>query len=109
MSAFKDPHQATTFIYSNFYDIYRKSKLESLKQKELATGVVLKSRSLTETPSIAEVRVVSSKQAEELSHWSHAKPETGKKEMALHLRDLRDARKRLVFLMAELEELLKRE
>jgi hypothetical protein len=109
MSAIKDPQQATTFIYSNFYQLYRKGKLDKLQQKELASGVVLKSRSVTETPGVAEVRVVNSQQAEDLSKWTHAQPNEGKKDMAAHLKSLRDARKRLMFLMSELDELLKRE
>lgn len=107
MSAIKDPTQNTTFIYSNFYQIYRKGKMQSQQQQELAKGIVLKSHSVIETPAVAEVRVVSSKQTEELSQWAGNASE-GKKDMAAHLRTLRDARKRLNFLMNEMEELLKR-
>ena len=113
MSAIKDPEQATTFIYSNFYQLYRteklKEKLEKLKQKEVASGVVLKSRSITEAPSLAEVSVVSAEQADEFRKWAHEQTSTGKKDMATHLKSVREARKRRVYLMNELNELLNRE
>ncbi len=107
MSAIKDPQRNLTFVYSNFYQIYRNGKLKAAAQGELTQGIVLKTHSLTETPSIAEIRVISSQQTEELTQWSHAKDE-GKKEMANHLLTLREARKRLTFWMTELDELLKR-
>jgi hypothetical protein len=99
MSAVKDTQQNITFVYSNFYQIYRKS--------QLSKGIVLKAHSVTETPAIAEVRVVTSQQSEELKQWSHA-ADDGKRHMAENLRALRDARKRLSFLMNEMDELLKR-
>ena len=107
MSAVKDSQQNVTFVYSNFYQIYRKGKVQVEAQKELAKGVVLKSHSVVETPAVAEVRVVSSQQTEELRQWSTNETES-KKDMAANLRQLRDARKRLNFLMSEMEELLKR-
>lgn len=106
MSAFKDSQQNITFVYSNFYHLYRKGKLQAEAQKELAKGLVLKSHSVTETPSVAEVRVVNSRQSEEIQRWSTQS--SSKKDMASNLRSLRDARKRLNFLMSELDELLKR-
>jgi len=105
MSAVKDPQQATTFIYTNFYNLYRKSKIEAEANKEVVKGLVLKSHSVTQhptfNPSVAEVRVVSSHQMEQLSHWSHSN-------MSTHLRSLNESRKRLKFLMAEIDDLLKR-
>jgi hypothetical protein len=100
MSAVKDSAQGTTFIYTNFYHLYQKSKLESEKQKPLAKGLVLKSNSLTAHPSVSEVRVVSPEQLETLSQWSHGGIQSS-------YRSLRNARKRLKFLMGEIDELLK--
>jgi|GEM_PF-2595297 len=96
MSAFKDSQQSITFVYSNLYQIYRKGKA--------AKGVVLNPRSLTETPAAAEVKVASPQQNEGLRRWAHA----DHIQMASHLLALRDARKRLNYLMTELDELLKR-
>jgi len=109
MSAVKDPAQATTFIYSNFYQLYRKSKLEAQDHHETVKGLVLKTHSITKNPgfttlptaSVAEVRVISPHQMEQLSHWSHAG-------MSSHLRSLNESRKRLKYLMAEIDDLLKK-
>jgi hypothetical protein len=108
MSAAKDPNQNTTFIYSNFYHLYRKGKLANQAKEELARGVVLKSNSIIETPKPAEVHVVSSHQTEALSAWTHAETHSAKKELAEHLLTLRDARKKLSFMMQEIDELLRR-
>ncbi len=101
MSAMRDSAQGTTFIYTNFYNLYRKTKLEAESQKELAKGLVLKSHSITENPSVAEVRVVSPEQMEQLSHWSHSNVNS-------NFRSLRESRKRLNFLMSEIDEILKK-
>ena len=93
MSATRDTSQSTTFIYSNFYSLYRKSKSD-----ELAKGLVLKSHA-------PEVHIASG-ESETFQSWSKG---GSKNAMAEHLRTLRDAKKRLSFLMAELDELLKRE
>lgn len=107
MSAVRDNSQKTTFIYSNFYHLYRKSKLEAQSKKELAKGVVLKSNSFTETPAPAQV-TVASPNSEELSSWTHFEMESAKREITRHLRVLRESKKRLKFLMQEMDELLKR-
>lgn len=101
MSAAKDQSQATTFIYTNFYNLYRKSKIESQSGKEVAKGLVLKSHSLTATPAVAEVRVISPQQMEQLSHWTHSSINS-------NYRSLRESRKRLKFLMTEIDEILKK-
>ena len=101
MSAARDQAQATTFIYTNFYSLYRKSKFEAQPTQELAKGLVLKSHSVTQNPSVAEVRLVSAQQMEQLSHWSHSN-------VSSSFRSLRESRKRLNFLMTEIDEILKK-
>jgi hypothetical protein len=101
MSAVRDSAQGTTFIYTNFYNLYRKSKLDAVAKKELASGLILKSHSITENPTAAEVKVVSPQQMEQLSHWSHSNVNSS-------YRALRESRKRLNFLMSEIDEILKK-
>lgn len=93
MPAVRDQQQATKFIYTNFYELYRKSKLEAEAGRELAKGFVLHT-------SAAEVRVVSPEQVEGLQQWSHHK-------VSHSLRSLRESRKRLKFLMTEIDDILK--
>jgi len=107
MSAAKDPTQTTTFIYSNFYHLYRKGKKVEAAKSEVARGVVLKSRSIIETPAPAAVSVTSSHQAEAMSSWTHGQS-SARNEVASHLRSLREARKRLQFMLQEIDEHLKR-
>lgn len=102
MSAVRDNSQNTTFIFKNFYHLYRQGKLQEQKKNELATGVVLKSRSVCETPVIS-----TAPSKEEISAWTHTEVADGKKEVANHLRSLREARKRLQFLMSEIDTILK--
>ena len=101
MSAVRDSAQATTFIYTNFYNLYRNTKLAAESKNELAKGLVLKSHSITENPTVAEVKVVSPQQMEQLSHWSHSNINSS-------FRSLRESRKRLNFLMTEIDEILKK-
>lgn len=101
MSAVRDSAQATTFIYTNFYNLYRKSKMDAVAKNELASGLILKSHSITENPVMAEVKVVSPQQMEHLSHWSHSSVNSS-------YRALRESRKRLKFLMSEIDEILKK-
>ena len=98
MSAVSDSQQGISFIYTNFYDHY--------KNLSSARGVVLKTESV---PTLAEVSVVTSEQQQDLSSWVHQTKSEGKKDLALHLRELREARKRFTYLLAEVEDLLKRE
>ena len=99
MSAVRDSAQATTFIYTNFYNLYRKSKLQEEAKKELSKGLVLSSHSITQNPTVAEVRVVSPEQMEQISHWSHSSINS-------NFLSLRESRKRLNFLMTEINEIL---
>ena len=108
MSAVRDTSQNTTFIFSNFYHLYRKGKLQAQAKNELAKGVVLKSRSVTEMPPDASAKVAHQPQSEDLSHWTHFEMESAKREVAHHLRTLRESKKRLNFLMQEIDDLLKR-
>ena len=101
MSAVKDSAQATTFIYTNFYNLYRQSKMASQQKQEVAKGMVLKSHAITQNPSVAEVKVVSQHQLEQLNHWTHSSVNS-------NYRALRESRKRLNFLMTEIDEILKK-
>jgi hypothetical protein len=86
MSARRDHSQNASFVFTNFYHLYKQNST-----KGLTTGVVLKSETLSETP------------AERASYAAWAKG--GVRES---MKELRDAGKRLEFLARELEELLKR-
>ncbi len=98
MSASKDPNQ-TTFIYNNFYQLYRQSKLAQLPKDELSKGVVLKTRAHTELPASATVRVISNEQQHSLHEWTHAS-------LRANYRQLRESRKKLKFLLEEVQEVL---
>lgn len=108
MSATRDHSQNTKFVFSNFYHLYLKGKHSETVAAPLVKGLVLKTHSVVETPSLAEVRVVSSHQHEELKGWSQNNLKQERKSVAAHLRSLRDSRKRLSFLMQEVDEILKR-
>ncbi len=111
MSAVKDPQQGLTFNYSNFYHLYRNGKLQQAEsERTLAKGIVLKSHSHTEIPSVAQAQVVTTAQTVELTAWaSGANHSAAKHDLAKSLKDLREAHKRLDFLMSEIDEILKRE
>jgi hypothetical protein len=99
MSATRDQNQATTFIYSNFYELYRNQK--GLKtETSVTSGVLLKA---------GTVRSVTAEDAKALGSWSRAEDlHHGKKSLAQQLAELRQARKRLSFLLNEMDELLKK-
>ncbi len=101
MSATRDQSQAPTFHYTSFFDLYRKSKLESFAREELAKGVLLKSRSHTEIPASASVRVISPEQQQSLHHWTQSNLRTS-------YRSLSESRKRLKYLMSEVQEILEK-
>lgn len=103
MSAERDNQQGMTFIFSNFYQLYRQGKIDAdSKHEPVAKGKVLKAHSVTETPVPAEVRVMDSHQTQEWSKWANHK------NVREHLRSLREAKQRLKFLTQELDEMLKR-
>ena len=107
MSATKDQNAALTFNYSNFYHLYRNGKLQ---QEQIAKGMVLKANGLTQNPLQVEVRISTVSNTEALTSWSQCKTENHpKNELANSIKSLREARKRLTFLMSELDDLLKRE
>ncbi len=106
MSAAKDPSQNSLFIYSNFYHLYLKGK--SVTKPEAAKGVVLKTARAEEFPAPAEVRVVSPAESESFSGWTSGEAGPARNEIAQQLLTLRQARKRLSFMMQEIDEILKR-
>ncbi|MBS1958901.1 MAG: hypothetical protein JST80_05465 [Bdellovibrionales bacterium] len=113
MSAERDNQQGMTFIYSNFYQLYRKAKIE--KEAHAAakalTGKVLKTAAITETPVPAEVRVINSQQTDAWAQWAKNKnvgQASKLHNVREHLKQLREAKSRLKFLSDELEEILKR-
>ncbi len=98
MSASHDPKQPSTFIYPSFYELYRKES--GSPGDGLLTGKVLRTN---------DPRWVSPSENQQLTEWSMN--ETGnspKKSMAKTLNDLRQARKKLNFMIAEMDELIKR-
>jgi hypothetical protein len=111
MSAERGSSSGTTFVFSNFYQIYRQAKLQEASTQELAKALVLKPGMRTvereDVPSLAQARVVSSEQSQGLKQWCERSE--AKKELAQSLRVLRDSSKRLAYLMAEVDLILKRE
>ena len=99
MSATRDSSQNSTFIYSNLYELYLKEKSREGEATGLTKGLVLKT---------SEPRAVSKEESEAIQNWASHGSEPGKKNLASHLLELRDARKRLSFLISEMDELLKR-
>jgi hypothetical protein len=108
MSATKDGTQSTLFIYSNFYQLYLKGKEARLPKSELTTGMVLKTRASEAAPAPAEVRVVSPAETEAFAEWTSGKSSPGRSDLAQQLQTLRQARKRLTYMMQEIDEILKR-
>lgn len=108
MSATRDHSQNTKFVFSNFYHLYLKGKVNESAADSLAKGIVLKASNKIEIPTLAEVRVVSSQQFDELKSWSQNNLKQERKNTATHLRNLRDSRKRLSYLMQEVDDILKR-
>jgi hypothetical protein len=106
MSAAKDPTQNSLFIYSNFYHLYLKGK--SVAKPEAAKGVVLKSARAEDLPAPAEVRVVTQAETEAFTGWTSGQAGSARNEIAQQLLTLRQARKRLSFMMQEIDEILKR-
>jgi hypothetical protein len=96
MPATRDRSQNTTFIFSNFYELYQKAKNSGQEQGGVAKGLVLKT---------TDSRWVSDEESQQLHSWSKNSNPSSK--IARHLQDLRQARKRLSFLMAEMDEILK--
>ena len=108
MSAERDPQLGLTFNFTNFYDLYR--------QEKVTKGIVLKAQEVSSLhqsrqqwiPQAAEVKVLSVDHTDEMKKWSHSEQNNAKKDLINNLRGLRDARKRLHFLMSEVDDLLKR-
>jgi hypothetical protein len=123
MAAERDTQQGMTFIYSNFYQLYRQGKLQAsnVASANPVKGQILQTRHHVDTPVPAEVSVVNSQQEQEYAQFvsrsskaSTSHTRTGTETNAVtqglreHLRSLREIRQRLKFLTNELDELLKR-
>ena len=99
MSASRDQSQTAPFIISHFYELYRE-KNAARNEGSPASGLVLKSGC---------VRSVSAEESKAIGSWSRAEDiHHGKKSLATQLSELRSARKRLSFLIQEVDELLKK-
>ena len=97
MSATRDTSETTQIHFSRFHELYRNQK--SKEEGTLTSGLVLKSGC---------VRTVSPGETKAIGSWSRAEDiQHGKKSLATQLSELRTARKRLSFLMSEMDELLK--
>lgn len=101
MSAVRDPNQNTTFIYSNFYHLYKKNNL--------AKGVVLKSTLPEEKIETSPVRVISENDTKDFARWCTGESTSKESSPLDSLKSLREARKRLHYLVQEIDDLLKRE
>ncbi len=110
MAAERDNQQGITFIYSNLYQVYRQGKLDAQVKQENAQvtgesthlkGVVLK-HSETEN----HVQQINPDQLGGLKKWLRSNSESSKS-LSNDMKALKDARKRLVFLLNDLETLLK--
>ncbi len=102
MPAVRDENMNSTFIYTNFYELYLKSKASKVSGSEPAKGMILKTRAITENPVSSEKTIFSTEQKEQLHQWTHSS-------LNSNYRTLRNSRKKLKFLMSEIEELLKYE
>ena len=112
MSATRDTEQQhTKFIFSNFYHLYlqRKAAKAAEPASTPLSGMVLRSGRVTEAPVPAEVHVASSHGNASLKKWVNTEAEAGRASIAEQIKTLRDARKRLNFLMQEIDELLKQD
>ena len=116
MSAERDSQQGMTFNFTNFYHLYRHEKLAKgiiLKAQETSMHTSLTTERASETlstlyPQQAEAKVISSEHSEEMKKWSHLELDSTKKDLMNQMRSLRNSRKRLQFLMNEVDEILKR-
>lgn len=109
MPAERDSSQGTTFIYSNFYQLYRQGKLQAETQKEgLMKGKILRTFRQVETPVPAEVQVIQSKTSADWNRWVQSESTHARTEVRNSMKQLRDLSQRLKFLSEELDELLKR-
>ncbi len=88
MAAVRDPKQAITFA-----------------PHPLALGLVLKSRAV---PTHAPVNVVNADEQKNLTEWVQITKDPRRQQLARQLKELRQARKRFAYLIAELEGLLSR-
>ena len=107
MSAVRDQSQNTKFIFANFYHLYLQGKLAAVQPDAPAKGIVLKTNPTPSMPQLAEVRVVTNPSTEEMKKFAMAR-DAGRKDLSQNLKGLQDARKRLSFLLQEVDEILKR-
>jgi hypothetical protein len=111
MSATRDTSSQTKFVFSNFYHLYLQSKAAKASEdaEHLAKGLVIRASRMTGTPTPAQVQVVSSHHQESIKTWANPEITKGRNSMAEQMNTLRTARKRLNYLMEEIDEILKRE
>jgi hypothetical protein len=101
MSAVKDQSQNSTFIYTNFYNLYRKSQFDSKAKDQPVSGVLLKTLTHTAVPESLSVQVINEEQQVAMKNWTTLS-------LRSNYRTLRESRKKLKFLMSEVEEILAR-
>ncbi len=98
MSATRDSSETTPILFTRFHERYRNQQAAK-NPGNPASGLVLKSGC---------VRSVSPEETRAIGTWSRAEDiRLGKKSLALQLAELRSTRKRLSFLIHEMDELLK--
>jgi hypothetical protein len=101
MSASRDSSQKAAFVFSNFYHLYQKENTKPKAESEPLKGVVLSGK--------ADLTVVSPHDQENYKKWIAGEVREGKKGLASDLLELRKARKKLSFLIQEIDDLLKRD
>jgi hypothetical protein len=101
MSATRDSSQNATFVFSNFYNLYQKEKSKIRDESSPIKGIVLAQK--------AEATAISPSNQDSNRQWAMNEVQAGKKSLAADLLELRNARKKLSFLIQEMDELLKRD
>jgi hypothetical protein len=110
MSATRDTETHSKFIFSNFYHLYLQSKAaKAADSADHLKGAVLRAGRVTEAPVPAQVTVISSHEQESLKKWATHETSESRTSMAEQIKTLRNARKRLNFLMSEIDDILKRD
>jgi hypothetical protein len=112
MSASRDTEQKMKFVFSNFYHLYLQSKVSAQKKvdSDLAGGIVLRTGMNTETvPEPAQIQVLSQEGQGQLKKWVIGERSLGRKSLSVQVKTLRTAHKRLIYLIEEIDEILKRD
>ena len=103
MSANRDKSQKFSFVYTNFYDAYKKAKGSELPNE--CTSQVIKAKDLNASPS--SPRVQRYEPIRFLKNHSKNAPDAAVEGLKKNLSELERLHSRLQFMLLELEELVK--